>query len=49
MNTNIKHSVQLSQAKLGLLAYWSMICAPVFNSNDCGAEIKIGVRKGLDS
>lgn len=48
MNTNIRHSVQLLQPKLGVLAYWSAICAPMVN-NDRGTEIKIGVREGLGS
>ena len=34
----IKQSTQHLLPTTGLLAYWSTICAPMFNSNDRGSE-----------
>jgi hypothetical protein len=45
INITHKHSVQL-QPTLGLSAYWSVICAPMFNSNDRGTEIRVGFEEG---
>jgi hypothetical protein len=45
MITTHKHSVQL-QPTLGLIAYWSGICAPMFSNNDRGSEIRLGFEEG---
>ena len=39
MQTTLRHSLQNKQPKLGGLAYWSVICAPMFTSNDRTSEI----------
>jgi hypothetical protein len=47
INTS-KHSIQRLQPKLGLLAYWHVISAPMFTSNNDRSEITHRVREGWD-
>lgn len=46
---NYKQSVQHT-LPAGMSAYWSVICAPVFNNSnlDRGTEIRTRVREGWD-
>ena len=40
MNKTIKHSQTIAQPTLGGLAYWSVNCLPMFNSDNRGSEIR---------
>jgi hypothetical protein len=46
MITTVKHLQQTQQPTLGKSAYWSVICAPMFNLGNDRSEIRVGFEEG---